>query len=295
MCALTICTGVDVSTADASALTKCLFPVAGYGTRFLPATKSVPKEMLPVVAKPMVHYCVEESLEAGMEEICFVTGRGKRSIADYFDVNYELETELRGSPKMEKLASVNDILTRGRFSFTRQSYVKGLGDAVASGRMLVGWQDFGLILSDNLCFVEDGAPNVMQQLRTVYEKYDCSVLAVHEVSDETRSLYGIVDGDTGGLNGCIKVRKMVEKPKDRKEVSTNYGIIGRYILKPDIFDCLERTQSGTGGEIQLTDALRLLVEKQDLLALPVDMDHFDCGSVEGYVAATNYCYRRFWS
>lgn len=274
-------------------LNQCLFPVAGYGTRFLPATKSVPKEMLPVVAKPMLQYCVEEAMFAGMHKMCFVTGRGKRAIADYFDVHYELEMELKGSPKAEKLQSINHIMSNAEFTFTRQSYAKGLGNAVASGHLLVGDNPFGLILSDNLCFVADGTPNVMQQLKAVYERHKCSVLAVLEVPSAFRGMYGIIGGDKGP-SGCLRVREMVEKPQDNSVVKGNLAIIGRYILTPDIFGYLKQTGAGTGGEIQLTDALRAMMEAQELLALPVRIDHFDCGSVQGFVDATNYCYKRFW-
>ena len=274
-------------------LSKCLFPVAGYGTRFLPATKSVPKEMLPIVAKPLLQYCVEECMRADMYDMCFVTGRGKRAISDYFDVNYELEMELKGSPKMQKLQSVNQIMEHVRCSFTRQTHIQGLGHAVNTGRMLIGEQPFGLVLSDNLCFVEDSEPNVMQILREKHEQHACSVLAVMEVDPSERALYGIVDGEAT-TDGCLKIRDMVEKPTDEKEIEGNWAIIGRYILQPEIFDYLQKTKAGKNNEIQLTDALKSMLKDHELLAVPVQTKHFDCGNIHGFVAATNYCYQRFY-
>jgi UTP--glucose-1-phosphate uridylyltransferase len=274
-------------------LSKCLFPVAGYGTRFLPATKSVPKEMLPIVAKPLLEYCVEECMRAGLYEMCFVTGRGKRAIADYFDVNYELEMELKGTPKAERLRSINEIMDATSFSFTRQVRIQGLGHAVNTGRMLVGDNVFGLVLSDNLCFTKDGSPNVMQILKEQYERHGLSVMAVAEVPSSQRSLYGIVEGKQLS-DGSLRVRKMVEKPTDEKQVKGNLAIIGRYILTPEIFAYLDKTKPGKNNEIQLTDALCAMMDTTGLLAVPVQIDHFDCGNVHGFVEATNYCYKRFY-
>lgn len=248
---------------------------------------------MPVVAKPVVQYCVEECMLAGLNEICFVTGRGKRAIADYFDVNYELESELKGSPKIEKLDDINKIMAHARFSFTRQAYTRGLGDAVNTGRMLIGDNPFGLALSDTLCFTDDGAPNVMQILRTMYEKHQHSVLAVTQVPRAVRSQYGIVSGDRLS-DGCLHIRNMVEKPRDSREIKGNLAIIGRYILTPEIFGHLDATKPGTDNEIQLTDALRAMMDADTLLAVPVRIKHFDCGQVKGFIDATNYCYKRFY-
>lgn len=272
-------------------VTKCLFPVAGYGTRFLPATKAVPKEMLPVVDKPLLQYCVEEVLAAGLNDICLVTGRGKHAIVDYFDNNYELEKELSGSPKMEKLKSINEVLRNARFSFTRQKIVRGLGDAVSVGEVLIGRNPFALILSDNLCFTPDNKPNIIDQLLMAYERYGCSVIAVHEVDPAVRHLYGIVSG-AADASGCIAVRDMIEKPT-KNQGDGNLAIVGRYILTPTIFDILSRTKAGINGEIQLTDALSELLKHEQVMAVPITMDYFDCGNIDGFVQAVNYCYKRF--
>jgi len=233
-------------------INKCLFPVAGYGTRFLPATKSMPKEMLPVVNKPLVQYGVEEALEAGLSEVGFVTGRGKRAIADHFDVNYELEKEIEGSSKEQYLDSIRDVMDKGKFSFTRQTEMRGLGDAILNGRRLMGDEPFGVVLSDDLCLTGDDE-GVLAQMVRLYNQFRCSIVAIQEVPDDQVSKFGIIAGEKM-KEGLYQVSDMVEKPS-LEDAPSNLAIIGRYILTPDIFDVLESTPPGKNGEVQLTDAL----------------------------------------
>ena len=276
------------TVAEPQTLTRCLFPVAGYGTRFLPVTKSMPKEMLPIVNKPLVQYGVEEALAAGMDEIGFVTGRGKRAIADYFDVSYELEQEIQGTAKEQLLAGVRDIMRQGRFLFTRQARMGGLGHAVLVGEILMGQEAFGVILADDLCFNPIG---VMEQLRAVYLRYGCSVVAVEELPAEQISSFGVVAGPRMEEDeNLLRVEQIVEKPR-AEEAPSNLAIIGRYILTPDIFDILRETPPDSGGEVQLTDALAKQAAAGKLLALRFSGKRFDCGSVKGFVAATNHCYQ----
>lgn len=270
---------------------KCLFPVAGYGTRFLPATKSMPKEMLPVVDKPLVHFGVEEALRAGMSEIAFVTGRGKQAITDYFDISYELEEEIRGTPKEERLGTVRELLREGRFTFTRQRKIQGLGHAVLAGRILIGEEPFGVLLADDLC-INDG-PGVMAQLREVFDEHGCGVLAVEQIDDpEVLQRFGVIAGREISP-GLLEVQDMVEKPPPG-EAPSNLAVIGRYLLTPDIFPLLEQLPAGKNDEIQLTDALLAQLRQGRLLARRIDGVRFDCGHVAGYVEATNFCYRKFY-
>ncbi len=266
---------------------KCLFPVAGYGTRFLPATKSMPKEMLPIVNKPLIHYAVEEALEAGMDQIGLVTGRGKRAIEDYFDITYELEDQISGTPKERRLGEVHELIDRCTFSYTRQIRMLGLGHAVLTGEILVGREPFGVVLADDLC-VNDG-PGVMAQMLRVYQRCGCSVVAIEEVPSAQVSRYGIVAG-TPEDDTSYRVTDMVEKPTP-EEAPSNLGVIGRYLLTSDIFDILRDTQAGTGGEIQLTDALRFQARQGRLVACRFEGSRYDCGSVDGFVAATNALYQ----
>ncbi len=269
---------------------KCLFPVAGYGTRFLPATKSMPKEMLPIVNKPLVQYGVEEALDAGLTEIGFVTGRGKRSIADHFDVSYELEHQIAGSAKEDYLCSIRDVMAKGSFSFTRQQEMRGLGDAILNGRRLIGDEAFGVVLSDDLCMTEgDG---VLAQMVSLYRQFRCSIVAIQEVPEEHIHKFGVIAGSEM-KDGLYQVTDMVEKP-DAKDAPSNLAVIGRYILTPDIFEILEKTPPGKGGEIQLTDALLTQAKKGCVLAYKFKGQRFDCGSVEGFVEATNFVYENVY-
>lgn len=269
---------------------KCLFPVAGYGTRFLPATKSMPKEMLPVVNKPLVQYGVEEAIEAGLGEVGFVTGRGKRAIADHFDLNYELEHQIAGSSKEQFLTSIREVIDQGSFSFTRQTEMKGLGDAILNGRRLIGNQPFGVVLSDDLCVAEEG---VLAQMVKLYRQFRCSIVAVQEVPEDQIHKFGVIGGKQI-KEGLYQVDEMVEKP-DPKDAPSNLAIIGRYILTPDIFDIIENTPPGKNDEVQITDALLTQAKDGCVLAYKFKGKRFDCGSVEGFVEATNYVYENIYT
>jgi len=269
---------------------KCLFPVAGYGTRFLPATKSMPKEMLPVVNKPLVQYGVEEAIEAGLVEIGFVTGRGKRAIADHFDVSYELEHQIAGSSKEKYLESIRKVMAAGSFSFTRQASMKGLGDAILNGKRLIGDEPFGVVLSDDLCVAEEG---VLSQMVRLFNQFRCSIVAVQEVPEQDISKFGVIAGEQI-KDGIYQVNSMVEKP-DPKDAPSNLAIIGRYILTPDIFDKIENTPPGKNNEVQLTDALLAQAKDGCVLAYKFKGRRFDCGSVDGFVEATNYVFKNIYS
>jgi UTP--glucose-1-phosphate uridylyltransferase len=271
---------------------KCLFPVAGYGTRFLPATKSMPKEMLPIVNKPLVQYGVEEALEAGLTDVGFVTGRGKRAIADHFDVNYELEKEIEGSSKEQYLDSIRDVMDKGKFSFTRQTEMRGLGDAILNGRRLMGDDPFGVVLSDDLCLTGEDE-GVLAQMVRLYNQFRCSIIAIQEVPDDQISKFGVIAGEKM-KEGLYQVSDMVEKPS-LEEAPSNLAIIGRYILTPDIFDVLENTPPGKNGEVQLTDALLTQAKNGCVMAYKFKGHRFDCGSVEGFVEATNHVYKNIYT
>lgn len=268
---------------------KCLFPVAGYGTRFLPATKSMPKEMLPIVNKPLVQYGVEEAIEAGLTEIGFVTGRGKRAIADHFDVSYELEHQIAGSSKEEYLVSIREVMSKGSYTHTRQRSMKGLGDAILNGRRLIGDEPFGVVLSDDLCVAEDG---VLSQMVRLYKQFRCSIVAVQEVPEEDIHKFGVIAGEQI-KDGIYQVNNMVEKP-EAKDAPSNLAIIGRYILTPDIFGIIENTPPGKNDEVQLTDALLQQAKDGCVLAYKFKGNRFDCGSVAGFVEATNYVYEHIY-
>ena len=272
-------------------ITKCLFPVAGYGTRFLPATKSMPKEMLPVVNKPLVQYGVEEAINAGMTNISFITGRGKRAIADHFDISYELEHQIKGTGKEEYLTEIRDVLDRGTFSSTRQREMKGLGHAILTGETLIGDNAFGVVLSDDLC-VNQGGDGVMAQMAELYKQFRCSIVAIMEVPMDEVHKYGVIAG-VSMKEGLYRVDDMIEKPS-QDEAPSNLAIIGRYILTPDIFDILRNTPPGKNGEIQITDALLEQAKKGCVMAYKFEGKRFDCGSVDGFVEATNYCYENIY-
>ncbi|MGK2914178.1 MAG: UTP--glucose-1-phosphate uridylyltransferase GalU [Porticoccaceae bacterium] len=269
---------------------KCLFPVAGYGTRFLPATKSMPKEMLPVVNKPLVQYGVEEALAAGLDEIGFVTGRGKRIIHDHFDISYELEHQIAGTAKESALASIRRVISQGKFASTRQAQMLGLGNAILTGELLVGNQPFGVILADDLCFAE--GLGVMAQLVEVYRRSGCSVVAIEEVPEADISKFGVIAGEEIEP-ALFRVTDMVEKPA-MEDAPSNLAIIGRYVLTPDIFEILRYTAPGKNGEVQITDALLEQARKGRVLALKFSGRRFDCGSIDGFVEATNYVYHNIY-
>lgn len=273
-------------------ISKCMFPVAGYGTRFLPATKVMPKEMLPIVNKPLVQYGVEEALEAGLTKVGFVTGRGKRAIADHFDISYELEHEIEGTGKEEYLSSIRNVMKQGIFSFTRQPEMKGLGNAILSGETLIGNEPFGVVLADDLCVPDPGADNVMAQMVKIFKQFRCSIVAVMEVPQEEIHKYGVIAGEAM-KDGLYRVEDMVEKPK-AEDAPSNLAIIGRYILTPDIFDIIRDTPPGKNDEVQITDALMTQAKQGLVLAYKFKGTRFDCGSVGGFVEATNYVYQNIY-
>lgn len=271
-------------------LKKCIFPVAGYGTRFLPATKSQPKEMLPIVNKPLVQYGVEEAMEAGLTDIGFVTGRGKRAIADHFDISYELEHQIKGTGKEAYLDSIRKVINSCTFTYTRQSEMKGLGHAILTSKVMVGDEPFGVILADDLCVEQH--EGVMAQMVKLYKQFRCSIVAIEEVPMSDISRYGVIAGENI-KEGLYRVTDMVEKPAADKAPS-NLAIIGRYILTPDIFDILERTPPGANGEIQITDALLQQAKDGCVMAYKYRGKRFDCGSVDGFVEATNFMYNEYY-
>jgi len=270
---------------------KCLFPVAGYGTRFLPATKSMPKEMLPVVNKPLVQYGVEEAIEAGMTNCAFVTGRGKRAIADHFDISYELEHQIAGSSKESLLSSIRTVIDEGVFTMVRQREMLGLGHAVLTGEPLIGPEPFGMVLSDDLCVNPEG-PGVLAQMAELFKQFRCSIVAVQEVPSEEIHKYGVIAGESM-RDGLYRVERMVEKP-DADAAPSNLAIIGRYILTPDIFDIIRQTEPGASGEIQITDALQRQAKDGCVMAYKFAGRRFDCGSVPGFVEATNHVYQHLY-
>ena len=272
-------------------LNKCLFPVAGYGTRFLPATKAMPKEMLPILDKPLIQYGVEEALSAGLRDIGFVTGRGKRAIEDHFDVSYELEDHVQGTDKENDLLGIRDLIDQCTFSYTRQVRMGGLGHAILCGRPLMGDEPFAVVLADDLCFGEAGG--VLAQLLEIYAEHRMSVVAIEEVPAESTHQYGVIAGDEVSKD-LYRVSDMVEKPKQGSAPS-NLAIIGRYILTPDIFEILYKTPPDTRGEIQITDALVQQAKQGNVLAYRFKGKRFDCGSLVGYVDATNFCYSERFS
>ena len=263
-------------------ITKAVFPVAGLGTRFLPATKASPKEMLPIVDKPIIQYAVEEALAAGVTELIFVTGRSKRSIEDHFDKAYELETELKARGKDDLLEILHNMLPANvSCVYIRQSEALGLGHAVLCAKQVVGNEPFSVLLADDLIHAETP---VLKQMVDIYEHNRNSVIAVQQVSREETQYYGIVK--TRPLDvGLHKVEAIIEKPKPAMAPST-LAAIGRYILTPRIFEHLERVQAGAGGEIQLTDGIASLMEREQVLAYEFKGKRYDCGSKLGYLQAT---------
>jgi UTP--glucose-1-phosphate uridylyltransferase len=274
-----------------SVITKCLFPVAGYGTRFLPATKAMPKEVLPIVDKPLVQYGVEEAFAAGLDDIGFVTGRGKRAIEDHFDMSYELEHQIAGTGKEHALRGIRELIERCSFSYTRQIHMRGLGDAILTGRTIIGDAPFGVVLADDLCLGPDDGegPGVLEQMVGLYRQFRCSIVAIEEVPSDQVQNYGVIAGDALS-DSLFRVTDMVEKPS-REDAPSNLAIIGRYILTPDIFDILENTPPGRNGELQITDALKTQAKQGCVIAYRFDGRRFDCGSVAGFVEATNYFYQ----
>ncbi len=267
-------------------ITKCLFPAAGYGTRFLPATKAVPKEMLPILTKPLLQYGVEEALLAGITNMAIVTGRGKRAIEDHFDNAFELELQLDGTPKENYLTEIKNIIEKATFTYVRQQKMLGLGHAILTGEPLIGKESFAVLLADDLCDYKN--EGVLEQMIRIYNKYQCSVVAIEEVPMNKTNQYGIVVGNLiNGSYDTYRVIDMLEKPEIEKSPS-NMAIVGRYILTPDIFDILKNTKPDNSGEIQITDALASQAKKGKVVAFKFKGKRFDCGSIEGYIDATNH-------
>ena len=265
-----------------SSVKKAVFPVAGLGTRFLPATKASPKEMLPIVDKPLIQYAVEEAAAAGITDMIFVTGRSKRAIEDHFDKAYELESELERAQKTEMLDFVRNMLPKNiNYIFTRQAEALGLGHAVLCARPVVGDEAFAVILADDLM---EGTPPIMRQMTDVYAKQRCSLLGVMDVAREETRRYGIVKTEPFG-DRLERISGIVEKPAPEKAPST-LAVVGRYILTPRIFRHLETVRSGAGGEIQLTDAIASLLAEEQVLAYRYQGIRYDCGSKLGYLQAT---------
>ena len=264
---------------------KAVFPVAGLGTRFLPATKAQPKEMLPVVDRPLIQYAVEEAAAAGITEMIFITGRGKRSIEDHFDKAYELEAELQARGKDKLLEAVKDAVPSGiNCIYIRQSEPLGLGHAVLCARDVVGNEPFAILLADDLMQAPPGGDAVLKQMVDLHNRQHASVLAVQEVPREETKSYGIVSS-TPWAERTSRITGMVEKPKPEEAPST-LAVVGRYLLSPLIFEHLAKVKPGAGGEIQLTDALAQLIHDQPVLAYAFEGRHFDCGSKIGYLEAT---------
>ena len=265
---------------------KCLFPAAGLGTRFLPATKAIPKEMLPILNKPLLQYGVEEALSAGIKNIAIVTGRGKRSIEDHFDNSFELEHQLNNTSKEKYLYKIQEIIDKSVITYVRQKKMLGLGHAILTGEPLIGNESFAVVLADDLCFNND--LSVLSQMLKVYGKYKCSIIAIQEVPMSQVSNYGIIEGELiDNSNDIYEVINMIEKPSQEKSPS-NLAIIGRYILTPSIFSILRELSPDKSNEVQLTDAILAQSKKERVIAYKFKGDRFDCGSVKGFIEANMF-------
>ena len=261
--------------------TKAVFPVAGLGTRFLPVTKASPKEMLPIVDKPLIQYAVEEAAEAGITEMIFITGRTKRAIEDHFDKAYELEVELEARGRKETLEELRSMLPRGmNCIYMRQSEALGLGHAVLCARPVVGPEPFAVILADDFI---DGKPGAMAQMMEMYRQHGSSILGVEDVAPSETASYGIVDA-VDIASRLLQVNGIVEKPQP-EDAPSNLAVVGRYLFTPRIFDHLENVQPGKGGEIQLTDGIASLMQEERVLAYRFQGKRYDCGSKLGYMKA----------
>ena len=270
-----------------SEIRKCLFPAAGYGTRFLPATKAMPKEMLPIVSKPLIQYGVEEAIEAGLTDIGVISGRGKRAIEDHFDTSYELEHQIAGTPEEILLKNIRNTISSCTISYTRQKEMLGLGHAILTGEVLVGDNPFAVILADDFCTNE---PGVMRQMVDLYEQHKCSIVAVEAIPRDQTNKYGIIEGEEIEP-GLFQISSMVEKP-DPTVAPTNLAIIGRYILTPTIFDFIRKLAPGAGSEIQITDAINEQAKQELVLGYKFTGLRFDCGGIAGYVDAINHIYQQ---
>ena len=267
---------------------KAVFPVAGLGTRFLPATKSIPKEMLPIVDKPLIQYAVEEALEAGIETLIFVTSRKKHAISDHFDTAFELETRLADDGKMEMLARIKQIVPENvsRVHVT-QSEALGLGHAILCAESVVGDEPFAILLADDM--IRSQGRGALAQMVDVHDQTGASIIGVEEVPQEMTSSYGIVGLNHSGLDqsegGVREIHTIVEKPAPQ-DAPSRLGVVGRYVLSPHVFSCLRDVQAGAGGEIQLTDGIAAMLKSHKVLACPFSGVRYDCGSRQGFIKAT---------
>ena len=263
---------------------KAVFPVAGLGTRFLPATKAQPKEMLPIVDKPLIQYAVEEAYAAGIRHMIFVTGRNKRAIEDHFDTAYELESELQANHKLDLLKLVRFVPDDMDCSYVRQPRSLGLGHAVLCAAPLVGNEPFAVLLADDLMCGANGGPGVLAQMVEVFRETPTSLLAVQEVPQDHVKRYGIVAGQAAG-DRLIRVEQMVEKPSP-EQAPSRMGVAGRYILTPAVFDEIRKNPRGAGGEIQLTDGIAKLISTEGVHAYQYEGKRYDCGSKQGFLEAS---------
>ena len=274
---------------------KCLFPVAGYGTRFLPATKAIPKEMLPILTKPLIQYGVEEAMSAGMTNMAMVTSKYKQAIENHFKPHADIEGSIQGTDKESLLDEVNYVSKKCDFNYINQEQMLGLGHAIYTGKPLIGDESFAVILPDDLCTntpqggtEKSDGDSVLKQMTNLYAQHpDCCIVAIEEVPMAEVDKYGVIDGELlEGSDNAYRVSSMVEKPNPA-DAPTNLAIIGRYILIPQIFDVLENTAPDKNGEIQITDALMALAKQGKVIAYKFRGTRFDCGSVGGFVVATN--------
>jgi len=270
-----------------SKINKCLFPVAGYGTRFLPATKAIPKEMLPILTKPLIQYGVEEAMNAGMTTMAMVTSKYKQAIKDHFEPHVDIEVSIKGTAKESLLDEVNHASSVCDFTYIEQQEMLGLGHAIYTGKPLIGSESFAVILPDDLC--TSNGDSVLKQMTKLYEEHsECCIVAIEEVLMTQVDKYGVIEGRLlEGSTNVYRVKSMVEKPSPT-DAPTNLAIIGRYILTPEIFNVLENTAPDKNGEIQITDALMTLAKQGKVIAYKFEGVRYDCGSVKGFVVATNH-------
>ena len=266
-------------------VTKAVFPVAGLGTRFLPATKAIPKEMLPIIDRPLIEYAVEEAVNAGINEIIFITSHTKRAIEDHFDQNFELEEKLLSAGKKEYLEKINrDIFSNIKFTYVRQKTQNGLGDAILHSEHLIQEEAFAIILADDLII---NNPSCISQLMKIHEENECSVIGVNEVPENETEKYGVIsiDEPSSTINSYV-LKDIVEKPQSN--APSNFAVVGRYVLSSKIFKYLKNLEPSVGGEVQLTDAIKLMLNDEKVIGYLYEGTKFDCGSRHGYVNAIKH-------
>ena len=266
-------------------VTKAVFPVAGLGTRFLPATKAIPKEMLPIIDRPLIEYAVEEAVNAGINEIIFITSHTKRAIEDHFDQNFELEEKLLNAGKKEYLEKINrDIFSNIKFTYVRQKTQNGLGDAILHSEHLIQEEAFAIILADDLII---NNPSCISQLMKIHEENECSVIGVNEVPENETEKYGVISIDEpSSTNNSYVLKDIVEKPQSN--APSNLAVVGRYVLSSKIFKYLKNLEPSVGGEVQLTDAIKLMLNDEKVIGYLYEGTKFDCGSRNGYVNAIKH-------